>query len=126
MCVRHTSIQSVAKRGLPGVVCVMLSCCQTLRMTEFCTPNTIALSPSAYFDLRTNSDLPAGTCVYVQSADPGDFDGRLLIHKMGHSHRSKHSIDCDQNPGVVSRTFRMHLPVVRGVEAIKLSCWKPT
>lgn len=93
-------------------------------MTENNTQKTAALPPSAYFDLRTNSGLPAGTCVYVQSGDPGDFDGRLLITVLGPFHMS--NIDCDQSPRVVVKNFvRMHLPIVRGVPGTNLSDWKP-
>lgn len=45
------------------------------------TPSLLAVDPGQYFNFRVNSALPAGTCVYVQSADPGDFDGEYQTSK---------------------------------------------
>mmetsp|Transcript_27482 Transcript_27482/g.69911 ORF Transcript_27482/g.69911 Transcript_27482/m.69911 type:complete len:377 (-) Transcript_27482:685-1815(-) len=35
-------------------------------------------SPLQLLDLRRNSTVPEGRCVYIQSGDPGDFDGYLI------------------------------------------------
>ena len=36
------------------------------------------LAPELYYDLRLNGRIPEGRCVYIQSGDPGDFDGKTL------------------------------------------------
>ncbi len=33
------------------------------------------LQPAQCYDLRYRSNVPKGKCVYIQSGDPGDFDG---------------------------------------------------
>jgi hypothetical protein len=35
--------------------------------------------PVQCMDLRHNSALPPGKCVYIQSGDPGDFDGEFAL-----------------------------------------------
>ena len=45
-------------------------------------PNQI--DPADYFDFRNHGTVPDGRCVYIQSGDPGDFDGKpnyvLCLH----------------------------------------------
>lgn len=45
-------------------------------------------------DLRSNPVLPKGQCVYIQSGDPGDFDGASRLHAAAAHVRSSVSCMC--------------------------------